>query len=74
MSSSTDVVSLLRVELAESLYRDAQLPEKTDIRQAVKDVLATWRASGVEEVRMRAFRVSSEFQQKAPGEKGWGLI
>lgn len=74
ISSPTDAVGLLRVELAESLYRDAQLPQDRDIREVAKEVLATWRASEVEEIRMKGFRVSSQLQRNAPGEDGWGLL
>jgi hypothetical protein len=72
-SSSTDIVTLLRVELAEYLYRDAELPHDKEVRKLTKDVLVGWRASEAEEIRMRGLKISSQLQREAPGDQGWGL-
>jgi hypothetical protein len=72
-SSSTDMVTLLRVELAEYLCRDAKLPHDKEVRKLTQDVLAGWRASEVEEIRMRGLKISSQLQREAPGEQGWGF-
>ena len=74
-SSSVSAATLLRVELAETLFKDAKLlPRDSADRKATKDVLASWRGSECEEIRMRGLRVTHQLQQEAPGERGWDLL
>ena len=73
VSSPTNTVTLLRLELAEGLYGGAKLPQDKDVRKAAQDVLASWRASEVEEIRMRGLRTTAKLQREAPGDQGWGF-
>jgi hypothetical protein len=74
VSSSINTVDLLRVELAEHLYRDAKPPAENDVRKAAKEVLASWRASEVEEIRMRGLRITRQLQRKSSGDQRWGFL
>lgn len=51
---------ILRVELADALLREVKLPQNKDdeILQSIKAMMEAWRNSVLEDVRMRAFRLS----------------
>ena len=73
VSSSTSTVDLLRVELADTLFKGAKLPLNGDVRKAAGEVLGSWRASEVEEIRMRGLRIIRQLQGEAPGQQDWGI-
>ena len=72
-SSPISSATLLRVELAERLFKGAKPPRESAGRDAVKEILALWTGSECEEIRMKGFSVTQQLRQVAAGERSWGM-